>query len=178
MNTTIIGRTCAAAVITLIGVAGATAPASADDTAPSCDPVAVQAALTKAEADARAAQKAYVTHTRTAMKVLIKKVKVDETAEARAAARKASRLTAAAAKDPALRDAAKAARATARAEAKEAARAQRASFATLQRQVKADRATLKSAWNTAKAALATQKQIAEDCAEAPEPPVVEAPAPA
>ncbi|WP_156364631.1 hypothetical protein [Aeromicrobium sp. Leaf245] len=144
----------------------------------SCDPAVVQAALTKAEADARAAQKAYVTHTRTAMKALVKQVKVDETAEARAAARKAGRLTAAAAKDPALRDAAKAARATARVEAKEAARAQRASFATLQRQVKADRATLKAAWNTAKADLATQKQIAEDCAEVPEPPVVEAPAPA
>lgn len=178
MNTTIIGRTCAAAVITLIGVAGATAPASADDAAPSCDPAVVQAALAKAEADVRAAQKAYVGHTRTAMKALVKRVKVDETAEARAAARKASRLSVAAAKDPALRPAAKAARTEARVQAKEAARAQRASFATLRGQVKADRVTLKGLWNTAKAALATQKQRAEDCAEATTPPVDEAPAPA
>lgn len=179
MNTTIIGRTCAAAVITLIGVAGATAPASANDAAPSCDPVAVQASLTQAEADARAAQKAFTTHTKTSMKALVKRVRTTEKAEARAAAKQAKALASAARKDPSLRDAAKVAQAVAKAEAKEAARAQRASYATLKRQVRVDRAVLKAQWDAAKVTLEGARQLAEDCPLAPPvtpTPEVEAPA--
>ncbi len=182
MNITIIGRACATVVITIVGINLATTPASADDPAPSCDPAVVQAALTKAEADALAAQKAYVTHTRTSTKDLVKQLKDRETAEARAAEKEARRLAVAARKDPALRDEAKAARDTARAAAKEAARAQRASLATLKRQVKAERAVLKSQWDAAKKALRDQRDHAEECAEAaqapeptesPEPPETE-----
>ncbi len=178
MNTTTIGRACAAAVISLVGVAGASAPAHADDTAPSCDPAIVQAALTAAQADADAAKRAYVTHTRTAMKTLVAQYKGREAAEARSAARKAARLTAAAAKDPALRKAAQAARAAARAEAKESARVQRASSATLVRLVRAERSALKEAWDEAKEALHEQRVLAEDCAASAsddDAPEVEAP---
>lgn len=174
MNITIIGRACAAAVITLTGISIATTPASAEEAAPSCDPAVVQAALTQAEADARAAQKAYVTHTRTSMKALVKQHQGREAAEARSAAKEAARLTAAAAKDPALRDAAKAARETARAEAKEAAEARRASFRALVREVKAQRAVLRTAWDSAKKVLQDARQVAEDCAA--QPPAPEAPA--
>jgi hypothetical protein len=172
VNTNIIGRSCAAAVISLIGITGAVAPAHADDAAPSCDPAAISASIDQAKVDARVAQKAYTTHTKTSMKALVKQFKARETAEARAAAKEAKRLTRAAAKDATLRDATKAARETARAEAKEAARVQRATFATLKRQVKAERAALKITWEAAKDALEALKQQADDCAEAPE---VEAP---
>jgi predicted NBD/HSP70 family sugar kinase len=165
VNTTIIGRTCAAAVLTLVGLAGATAPASADEPAPSCDPVVLDAALTKAQADARAAQKAYTTHTKTSMQALVKQLKAREVAEARAAEREARRLAAAARKDADLRDEAKAARETARVEAKEAARALRASVATLKKQVKAERVVLKAQWDAAKEALQELRRTAEKCAE-------------
>ncbi|WP_370189649.1 hypothetical protein [Aeromicrobium sp.] len=170
MNFTTIGRACATVVITIAGINLATTPASADDPAPSCDPAVVQAALTKAEADALAAQKAYVTHTRTATKDLVKQLKDRETAEARAAEKEARRLAAAARKDPELRDEAKLAREAARAAAKEAARAQRASLATLKRQVKAERVVLKAQWDAAKKALRDQRDHAEECADAAQAP--------
>lgn len=170
MNTTTIGRACATVVITLAGINLATTPSSADEVVGSCDPAVVQAALTKAEADALAAQKAYVTHTRTATKDLVKQLKDRETAEARAAEKEARRLAAAARKDPELRDEAKLAREAARAAAKEAARAQRASLATLKRQVKAERVVLKAQWDAAKKALRDQRDHAEECADAAQAP--------
>lgn len=171
----IIGRSCAAVAISLIGITAAIAPANAEDSAPSCDPAAISASIDQATVEVHAAQKAYTTHTSTSMKALVKQLKAREVGEARAAANNASRLTSAAAKDATLRDEAKAARATARAEAKEAARAQRASFATLKRQVKAERVALKVTWDAAKAALVVLQQQAEDCTATPG---VEAPAPA
>ncbi|MGA8986432.1 hypothetical protein [Aeromicrobium sp.] len=168
MNTNIIGRSCAAAVISVIGIASAVAPAQAEDPTPSCDLTALSASIDQAKADARVAQKAYTIYTRTSMKALVKIYKAHEIAEARATAKKASRLTAAAAKDATIRDAAQAARATARVEAKEAARVRRASFAELKRQVRVERAALKVTWNAAKAALASLRQQMEDCTETPE----------
>lgn len=163
MNSRTFGRSCAAAVISIIGIAGATSPVHAEEAPPTCDSAAISAAIDQAKADVRVAQKAYTTHTSTAMKALVKQFKARETGEARAAAKKAARLAAAAAKDPALREAALAARQIARAEAKEAARVQRASVATLKRLVKADRAALKVTWEAAKAALDVLKQQAEAC---------------
>lgn len=175
MNTTTIVRACAAVVLTLVGVDVATTPVSASVAATSCDPVVVQAALTQAEADARAAQKAYTTHTRTSMQALVKQLKSREVVEARAAEREARRLAAAARKDADLRDEAKAARDAARAEAKEAARTLRASVAALKKQVKAERAVLKAQWDAAKKALQEQRRVAEDCAEADSPESPETP---
>lgn len=67
-----IRRTLAAGAVAVIGLTGAVAPASAE-TAPDCDPTVVAAALVTATTDARAAQEAYTTYTKTSMKTLVKK---------------------------------------------------------------------------------------------------------
>lgn len=171
MNTTTIGRACATAVISLVGVAAATASAHADDPEPSCDPAVVQASVEHAEDGVTAARTAFVTHTRTSMQVLVRQLKQRETSQAREAAKEARRLTAASRKDASLRDAAKKARDAARVEARQAARVQRASLAALKRQVKLERAALKTSWDDAKDALEQARSHEQECedAEAPEP---------
>lgn len=171
MNRKTIGRSCAAAVVSIIVVGGAAAPVQADETAPTCDAAAISASIDVAKTEVRVAQKAYTTHTKTAMKTLVKQLKAKEAREARSAAKKADRLTKAAVKDKTLRSAAKAARAKARAEAKESAKAQRASTSTLKRLVKADRTALKVTWDAAKTTLRTLRQQAAECeASQPETP--------
>lgn len=162
-----IRRAFAASAITLFGITGVAAPAQADPSAPGCDPAAVTAALDQARADARTAQKAFTTHTKSSMQALVKQVKAEEKAEARAADTKADRLAAKAIKDKTLRDEAKAARKVARAEAKEAAKVERASRAELRAMVKVERKTLKEEWDVAKDALQALRAHAEACEEAP-----------
>lgn len=160
-----------AAVTVAIGAGAFAAPASAHHSEDlGCDPAVVTAAIDAATADARAAQKAYTSHTKTSMQSLAKKLKSHEKAEATSADKKADRLAAKAAKlegeaRKEAREAAKAAREVARAEAKESARIQRASAAELRKAVKAERKVLKAEWDVAKAALAELKEHADQCAE-------------
>ncbi len=175
MSYTILRAFAAAAVTAIgavIGAVGVAAPANADHRDLGCDPAVVEAAIGAAEADVRAAQKSYTSHTKTSMQALFKQLKAEENAEAKAAHKKADRLEAKAdrvkGKDgKEARAAAKAARDLARAEAKQAARIQRASVTDLRRAVKAERNVLKTEWDAAKAALEELKVHADTCAEAP-----------
>lgn len=170
MNKTI-RRAFAAGAITAIGFTGAIVPAHADATAPACDLVAIGAAVEAASTEARVAQEAFTTHTKTSMQALVKQVKTTEVREARAAARKAGQLARKASKlagtraAKEARAAAKAARATARSEAREAAKIGRASVARLHAIIKADRDRLKAEWTAAKVALHKLQAQAEDCTE-------------
>jgi hypothetical protein len=172
-------RALAAGAITAIGFSGTVVPAHAVDAA-TCDPVTLSVAIESATAQARAAQKAFTTHTSTSMQALAGQLHTTEAREARAAARKANQLARKAAKldgkaGKAARQAAKAARAVARAEAREAARLQRAGTAQLRAIIKTDRDRLKAEWTAAKVALARLKAQAEGCvadeSEADEPAV-------
>lgn len=166
-------RSFAAFVVTLaVGAWGFAAPASAHrsdlNSNLGCDPVVVAAAIDAARADARAAQKRFTTHTNSSMKVLVKKLKTREEAEAKMADKKADRLAKKAAqlKGQASKQAraeAKAARAVARAEVKEAAYAKRASFAESRKLVKAERQVLKAQWNVAKKDLRELRAHAQTC---------------
>lgn len=174
-------RLAAATTLIIAGLAGSIAPAAATGETPApCDPAALSTAVDTASAQARAAQKAYTTHTRTSMKALVAQLKARETREARVAAAKAEAAEAQGRKaerdnagSEAVRQArveARAAAAKARVEAREAARVRRASKGQLLAIVKAERVRLKAAWTQAKSSLADARRAAAACespAEAP-----------
>jgi hypothetical protein len=175
--------TTLAAAITTAGLVGALAPANADTDAPTCDQVALDATAATAATSARAAQKAYTTYTHTAIQSLVAQLKAKEVREAKVAAAKAKSAdrradaaeeaarhsTAGAAEARQARADARVARSTARLETRQAAAVQRASKAQLLHLVKAERARLKSVWDSAKEALAVAKADAEACETASVP---------
>ncbi len=141
-----------------------------------CDQGALAEAMDTTGDAARAAQRAYTTHTRTQMRTLEVKLRRTEDQQARTAAaeaRKAARDAAKAATSgdegsdvaKAARDAARTAAAKARTEARQAQQARRANHRQLVALVKAERARLKSRWDAAKQAFRAAVKASDDCEE-------------
>lgn len=181
-------RLVATTTLVVAGLGASLAPATAsngqhgpgDAEVPVAGAVCDQDALTKAVDTtgdaARAARRAYTTHTRTQMHTLEVQLRRTEERQARTAAteaRKAARDAAKAASTggqggdeaKAARDAARAAAAKARTEARQAQQARRANHRQLVALVKAERARLKSQWDAAKVVLRAAVKASDDCEE-------------
>lgn len=141
-----------------------------------CDQDALAKTMDTTGAAARVAQRAYTTHTRTAMPTLEVKLRRTEDQQARsatAAARKAARDAAKAESEggkgsdeaKAARDAARAAAAKARAETRQAQQVRRAGHQQLVTLVKAERKRLKVQWDAAKLTFRSAVKASDDCEE-------------
>lgn len=160
----------------ILGLVGVTPAAVADEAAPACDRAALDAAVLAAQVDARAAQKAFTTHTKTRMQALAAGLKRRELRDARVATRQATALERKAVQTRGkegkeARTAARTARLKALREAKEAARVRRASRAQLVRLVRVERVELRTAWVGAKARLAAARLAAQECHDSSTEPV-------
>jgi hypothetical protein len=164
-------RTFAAGTLTMVGLTALVAPASAEVPEDvTCENIA--AAISTAEGEVRAAQKAFTVHTRTSVHALIAQRKIKEQREAVVATRKAARLTARAARSTgteavAVRKAAAAARKVAAREKREAAAVRRASKVALVQLIRAERKQLRASWVAAKVARAELVALQETCTTAP-----------
>jgi hypothetical protein len=166
---TFIRRAVVAGAVTAVGSLGAAVPALAADAPVPCDP-AVTMALETAQANAKAAQKAFTTFKKGSPVAEVERFKNQQIREAKTADKKADRLEERALKaDKATRAqaraAARAAREAARAEAKEAKAVQRASRDELRALAKVEKKRLKAEWDAAKAALKDAHVAAGDCGD-------------
>lgn len=181
-------RFVATTTLVVAGLGASLAPATASDVADGsadgdapvagavCDQEDLASDVTIAGAAARVAQRAYTTHTRTAMRTLEVKLRRTEDQQARTAAAGARRAARDAAKaeskggkgsDEAktARAAARAAAATARTEVRQARQVRRAGHQQLVTLVKAERKRLKVQWDEASATFRSAVQASDDCEE-------------